>query len=80
MNQLQKDIKTALAWCPYKNDNDRMTAERLNQYAEGDLDYYWKLEMHNIIKNAIQVERTAIGQSVLKQLLEQVGGDLKNEE
>lgn len=74
-NQLQKDIKTALSWKSYlpyektyKQDNE--TYKRLEQYMKGDLDIYWKMEMKTILKEAIKNERTELGRSVLKQLLE----------
>lgn len=77
MNQLQKDIKTALSWkafLPYEKTThqDNKTFKRLECYINNDIDIYCKLEMKQIIKEALARERTDIGKSVLKQLLESI--------
>lgn len=77
MNQLQKDIKTALSWkafLPYERTThqDNKTFKRLEWYINNDIDLYCKMEMQAIIKEALQNERTQIGQNVLKQLLESI--------
>ena len=77
MNQLQKDIKTALSWkafLPYEKTthHDNKTFKRLECYINKDIDLYCKLEMKQIIKEALARERTDIGKSVLKQLLESI--------
>ena len=78
MNQLQKDLKTALSWKAYlpyektyKQDNEAFN--RLEYYMKGDLDYYWKLEMKQVLTEAINNERTELGKSVLKQLYDSLG-------
>ena len=76
-NQLQKDIKTALSWkafLPYEKTThqDNKTFKRLECYINKDIDIYCKMEMRAIIKEALQNERTQIGQNVLKQLLENI--------
>jgi len=77
MNQLQKDIKTALSWkafLPYEKTRhqDNEAFKRLEWYINQDIDIYCKMEMKQIIKEALQNERTQIGQNVLKQLLESI--------
>jgi len=77
MNQLQKDIKTALSWkafLPYEKTRhqDNEAFKRLEWYINKDIDLYCKLEMQNIIKESLSRERTDIGKSVLKQLLRQI--------
>ena len=77
MNQLQKDIKTALSWkafLPYEKTThqDNKTFKRLEWYINNDIDLYCKMEMRAIIKEALANERTQIGQNVLKQLLEAI--------
>ena len=42
---------------------------------KGNLDYYWKLEIKNILKEAIKNERTDLGKSVLTQLYNSLGLD-----
>ena len=74
MNQLQKDIKTALSWkafLPYEKTRhqDNEAFKRLEWYINQDIDIYCKMEMKQIIKEALQNERTQIGRNVLKQLL-----------
>lgn len=73
-SQLQKDIKTALSWkafLPYEKTThqDNKAFKRLECYINKDMDIYCKLEMRAIIKEALQNERTHIGQNVLKQLM-----------
>ena len=77
-NQLQKDIKTALSWkafLPYEKTRhqDNEAFKRLECYINKDIDLYCKMEMKHIIEEALTNERTAIGQSVLKQLLNNIG-------
>ena len=77
MNQLQKDIKTALSWkafIPYEKTRhqDNEAFKRLEWYINKDIDIYCKLEMRAIIKEALARERTDIGKSVLKQLMESI--------
>ena len=77
MNQLQKDIKTALSWkafIPYEKTRhqDNEAFKRLEWYINNDIDIYCKLEMRAIIKESLARERTDIGKSVLKQLLESI--------
>lgn len=74
MNQLQKDIKTALSWkafLPYEKitHQDNKTFKRLECYINKDIDLYCKMEMRAIIKEALANERTHMGQNVLKQLM-----------
>ena len=76
-NQLQKDIKTALSWkafLPYEKTRhqDNEAFKRLEWYINNDIDIYCKMEMRAIIKEALARERTDIGKSVLKQLLEAI--------
>jgi len=74
MNQLQKDIKTALSWkafLPYEKTRhqDNEAFKRLEWYINKDIDIYCKLEMKQIIKEALANERTEIGKNVLRQLM-----------
>ena len=75
MNQLQKDIKTALSWKQWQpwektRHQDQQAFNRLECYIKKDIQIYCKMEMKHIIEEALTNERTAIGQSVLKQLLQ----------
>ena len=74
MSQLQKDIKTALSWkafLPYEKTRhqDNEAFKRLEWYINKDIDIYCKLEMKQIIKEALANERTEIGKNVLRQLM-----------
>ena len=78
MNQLQKDIKIALSWkafLPYEKTRhqDNEAFKRLEWYINKDIDIYCKMEMKQIIKEALANERTEIGKNVLKQLLNNIG-------
>ena len=76
MNQFQKDIKTALSWkswVPYEKTHrqDVEAFKRLQRYIiNDDIQFYCRLEMQQIINEAIKNERTELGKSVLKQLKE----------
>ena len=77
-NQLQKDIKTALGWLKYapyeinRNSENNQAYRRLKYYVNEDVQIYCKMEMKALINEALTRERTEIGKSVLKQLLERI--------
>lgn len=77
MNQLQKDIKTALSWKQWQpwektTHQDQLAFQRLECYIKKDIQIYCKMEIEKIIQEAINTERTQMGRNVLKQLLEAI--------
>lgn len=74
-NQLQKDIKTMLTIYeqqPLTKQTENGAYKRLKWYINEDIQIYCKMEMKQLLKEAIQNERTELGKSVLKQILEQL--------